>query len=88
MRKLIAIVDTLANDILGPVQLHHRDETAIRTFSDIATMPNSQIGMHIKDYHLVCLGELNEELNIIAEYRVIMTGEQLESALQPKKMDL
>jgi len=82
MRKIIAIIDTVALDIAGPLQLHQHEATAIRMFGDVAAdpHPNNNIRNHIEDFQLVELGILDDDLTIIAGRRVIMTGSQYAAA--------
>lgn len=63
---LYAIVDLLAQQIIGGVQVHKADAPAIRTFGDIATQQNSIIAMHPKDFSLVKIGELYSDHTIAA----------------------
>lgn len=75
-RILIAIVDILANDILGPVQVFPHPAPAIRMFSDVCKDERTQIYQHIEDHHLVKLGTLEDDLTITPAREVLITGAQ------------
>jgi hypothetical protein len=83
-KLIIAIVDNVAADLAGPLTLHGHDATAIRFFSDVATHPESQVGKHINDFDLVQLGFLTDELEIVPDKRVILTGSQWAAAQQAR----
>lgn len=78
---IYAVIDTLANDLVGPVQTHKAEAIAVRFFSDIAAMRNSLIGRHPQDHQLVRLGWLlidetadGNTPTIEPDYQVILTG--------------
>lgn len=80
-KKLIAIYDRLANDIVGPITIHKSDASAIRLFSDVASHPDSQVAKHIEDYELIEVGTISEEMVCTTalpdgHVRVILTGTQ------------
>lgn len=89
--KLIAIIDTLANDLLGPIQSFRREEPAIRMFTEVVQMPN--YASHLNDLSLVYLGELNEdtlEIETSDEHggslkHTIVTAQQIVAALNARK---
>lgn len=81
-RKIIAFVDNVTNDIVGPLQLHHHAAAAIRLFGEVARMENSQVGKHIQDHDVVLLGELDDAWRITPAYEIILTGEQWAQAQQ------
>lgn len=83
-RKIIAIIDNVANDVVGPIQLMYHDAVAIRFFGDVASHPESAIGRHIHDYTLVELGILDDDLTIISARRTILTGSQWAAAQAPE----
>lgn len=77
MQKLIiAIVDNKAKDFVGNgLVLHNNNVTAVRMFEDVIRMENSNIGRHIEDHDLVCLGILDTDtMTIEPEPQTIMTG--------------
>jgi len=55
-RGVYAIVDRVAGDIFGGLQLHFHDASAIRAFRDLMALPNSPIGRNPKDYELHYVG--------------------------------
>lgn len=68
MKKLYAILDTAATNILGGIHLFPRDEAALRFFRDLVGDPQTMMGRHPKDHNLLCVGELDEENgNILTE---------------------
>lgn len=65
MQKIIvAIVDTLTQDIVGPLQMYPHPAPAVRMFGDVIMMQGSQVGAHPKDYELRCLGTIDNECKI------------------------
>lgn len=83
-REIIAIIDTIAQDIAGPVVLFRHDAAAVRYFSDIATDPQTMIHRHVSDYDLVSLGQLDDQtFTITPQLRVIITGYQWREAQPP-----
>lgn len=77
MRLIIAIVDTLANDITGTLTIHRNEVTALRMWDDIMRMENSQVRMHANDYELQIIGQLDDEtIEIIPQKKTLMTGAQ------------
>lgn len=88
MRLMIAIIDTVSNEIVqNAISLHRREETALRMWDDVMRADRNTVNMHIADHQLVQLGVIDDEnLTIVyePEYRkIIITGEQW-LALQPK----
>lgn len=84
-RILIAIIDTVTNDIVGPVQVYGHPAPAIRMFSDVALDERTSIHQHIKDHILVSLGTLTDELTVEANRVTLITGEQWLAAQAPKE---
>lgn len=85
MRKIIAIKDTLTNDIVGPLWLFRHDAPAIRQFGDIANTQGTAINLHIEDHELICLGTIDDDtLTITPDNTTIITGTQWRAAQQDK----
>lgn len=82
-KLIIAIHDNVADDLAGPITIHHNEATAIRYFSEAAAAPDSYIGRHIADYDLIQLGHLEDDLSISNSPRTILTGKQWAAAQQP-----
>lgn len=81
-RYIIALEDTLANEITGVIQIFPHPAPAIRFFGDIASHPESNVGRHIDDYRLVSLGTLNDDNTIAPDKQVIITGSQWKASQQ------
>lgn len=75
MKKLYAVYDLVAAEIVGPIFTHSADQAAIRDFSDVAKDARTTIGQHPADYQLVSLGQL-EGLNIKPQHELIISGSQ------------
>lgn len=73
-KMIFAILDTVANDILGGVHIHRHEAAAIRFFTDVATMPDSIVGKHPRDFHLIQLGYLADDHTLIPGNKTIITG--------------
>lgn len=76
---IYAIVDTLAESIIGGLHMFKHDAAAVRFFSDVASQPDTIIAKHLNDHQLVCLGTLDEstcQLTVtdITHPRVVLTG--------------
>lgn len=82
MRKLYAVYDLVAGEVIGPIFQHAADAAAIRDFSDVAADRNTTIGKHPADYQLISLGTL-EGLQIKPAHELIVSGSQW-LALQEK----
>lgn len=77
MRYLIAIVDTKANDIIGPIQLFRRTEPAVRMFTDLCKTKDNPIGLHVADHELQIFGTMDDDsLEMTYDRSVIITGTQ------------
>lgn len=85
-KGIYTIVDTLAKAQVGPIQLFRHEAPAVRFFSDVAGMQDSQVNLHPSDYALVRLGWLEDEtLEITPEMAVIIDGQTWAAAQQPKE---
>lgn len=85
-----AIIDTLAESMIGSgnaLTMHHRDETAIRMFTDVALSPGNLVNMHPEDFSLIQLGYINEnhQLEPLPTNRVVLTGAAWKAAQEPKQ---
>lgn len=74
IRHIYALFDNVANAIVGGLILHYHDAPAIRTYTDIANIPESTVGMHPQDYDLLDLGTINDNGIITADRRTVLTG--------------
>lgn len=83
MRQIYALYDNVAKAIIGGLSLHYHDAPAIRMYSDIATMPQSTVGMHPADYDLLHIGSLSDEGIITPVNRTVITGAQWLASQQP-----
>lgn len=79
---IYAFIDTLVNDIAGPIQTMAHPAMAVRLFRDIATdaKPN-QINQHLNDFQLERLGWIDADLNLIPDREVLLTGSILRHQL-------
>ena len=87
-KKIIAIIDNVAHDIAGQLTLHQHDTTAFRYFNDAMTHPDSYIGKHKEDFDLVQLGILDDDLTIIAQKEIMLTGKhwaEMQSSFEEAK---
>lgn len=73
-KNIYAIVDTVADDIVGPTYLYGHDAPATRMFTDIAADKQTFISKHPSHYELVCLGHIDENAKLVANFRVVITG--------------
>lgn len=77
---LYAIFDRVTQEIVGVIQHHRHEATAIRFFADVCSMPDSIVARHLTDHELVQLGHIDEQLQITPEYKVLLTGQQWAAA--------
>lgn len=84
-RKIYAILDTVANELAGPLATHSNDTAAIRFFGDLLSNVEN-IAKHAADYHLLSLGTILEHHAIEALTEVIMTGEAWLAAQKPNQL--
>lgn len=87
MKNLYAILDNVANAIVGGIMHLHADAPAIRMFGDAIT-GDKQLAAHPDDYDLICLGAMSEptdhaHIKIVENYRVVLTGKALRAATTP-----
>lgn len=86
--RLFAVRDKVANALIGTVWIMRHEAAAIRTFTDIASDPQSSINKHPADYELIELGELNETNNAIEPTtRVVLDGATWAATQQPQRAD-
>lgn len=83
MRKLYAIIDTQAAEILGTIFIQRADAAAIRMFGDIATHRDSIVAKHTVDFQLATLGSIDDNHVITPGFAVVLTGSQWQAAQQP-----
>lgn len=81
---LYCILDLVADQLIGQVQLHRHEAAAIRTFGDIAALPDSLVRLHPADFALVRLGYLGDDHQLLPDYAVVITGAQWVAAQQPQ----
>lgn len=63
---LYALVDRIADAMIGGLQLHKHQASAIRAFTDGMNrgQNQNQIAFNASDYHLIAVGQLNENYTI------------------------
>lgn len=78
--RLYAVYDTVAETVLGGIQMAPTDGVAVRAFSD-AIVSDEQLKQHPGDYCLLFLGDLDlhtgtlvERSGVPVEEKVIMSG--------------
>lgn len=80
---IYAVHDTVADIIVGGLQTHRAEASAIRTFGDAASMKGSVVQMHPGDFQLLRLGWINDDHSIEPDAAVVMTGATWLAAQQP-----
>lgn len=79
-----AILDLLAKEILGGLQLFKHPAPAIRFFSDVASQQGSIVNSHPEDFSLICLGYVNERNEIVPNHTTVIDGKTWKAAQLPK----
>lgn len=85
-KRLYAVFDTVANDLVGGVMLDTHDAPVIRLFREMATRDGSKIAVHAKDMQLISLGEINENLEIKPHVQIIITGAKIAQESEAKNI--
>lgn len=87
MRIVVAIIDTVTQDVVGPLMIHRHEAPAIRMFEDVAKMDGSAVHQHVEDHELWQLGFLNDtDLTLQASKKLLISGAQW-LALQTNKQE-
>lgn len=78
-RQIYAVLDLVAQDIVGGLMLFPHDAPVIRIFTDGLADPSTTLNKHPDDFALVCLGEVvaegsDIELSGYNRYRTVLTG--------------
>lgn len=83
-RKLIAIVDLVANDFAGQPVIFAHDAPAIRFFEDVYN-GNHSLKAHASDYELREIATIDDEtLQLTPSSRVLITGGTLQAIYEAK----
>ena len=84
-RGIYAIVDTITNTIIGGLQLHINNASAIRLLNDIANSETS-LNKNPLDYELRLLGIINNDNTITQNLNeIIVVGDQIAAMIQPRQ---
>lgn len=85
MRKIYAIIDTVAKDLAGqfPLVCFRTDEQAIRYFGDSLAASPEKLQPHAADFNLLYLGKVDDEGALIPHEKpsVVITGAALIAAV-------
>lgn len=76
IRQLYAIIDSVTNSIIGGVQLHMNNASAIRTLYDVAT-GDTMLNKHPLDFDLWLLGALGNDHRLNTNLTKIISGAQI-----------
>lgn len=74
---LYAIIDLIADQIVGHIMLFHAPGVAARMLSDVYSDPTSVIAKHPSDFALYRLGFLNDQNEIVPNKDLIMSASAL-----------
>lgn len=90
---IYAVLDLVANDLLGMLALHKSEATAIRMFADIADAKGTIVNQHPGDFALLLLGNIfytddAPYVKIVPDRRIIFTGEQYLATQAPAATQL
>lgn len=80
-KNLYAILDTVADDLVGGIMLDTHDAPVARLFREMATRENTKISIHLADFELVRLGTI-DAYELSADYTVILTGKKIIEEMQ------
>lgn len=74
---LYAVLDTITNEIIGGIQLHLNNQSAVRTMEHILKQPNSVVTMNPGDFELWKLGTIDHLNNLLPARDLILSGLQI-----------
>lgn len=75
-RIVVALIDKVAADFLGPLHLFRHPAPAIRMFTDLCTQQTA-VAQHIADHELRIVGILDDAtLEIEPRNELLISGEQ------------
>lgn len=77
-----AIHDKIAGQLTGGLYCHKHDAAAVRFYSDVAAMKDSNIGRHPQDYDLVRLGYVTHHNELVPDHTLILEGSMWAAAQQ------
>lgn len=69
-----AILDTIADQLIGGLVHYKHDAAAVRFFSDVAAMKESLIAKHPQDFDLIRLGYITHHHEMEPNNAVILKG--------------
>lgn len=81
--SLYAVRDNVAGMLIGGIIVVRHEAAAIRTFGDIASQPDSIVRLHPADFDLLRLGHLDDAMQLVPDFGVVITGAQWHAAQQP-----
>lgn len=85
MKRLYAILDNASNMIIGGVHLFPQDAAALRFFRDLVGDPQTMMGRHPNDHHLLCIASLDDETgDLLTEGcpLVVITGSAMAESIR------
>lgn len=84
MKRIYTTYDRVAQACVGPMFTEHRDESAIRIFSDAIQNDGNFVNQHPNDYEIRRIGTFNETTGEITPEHpeTIVTGAQVLAKLE------
>lgn len=76
VKQLYALIDNITNTLMGGVQVHLNNASAIRTVYDIATA-DTLVNKHPLDFDLYLLGSLGDDHRLHNNLTKILSGAQI-----------
>lgn len=77
--NIYVIIDSVTNRIVGGLQQHINDKSAIRTVQHILQQESAVVALNPEDFELWQIGSLDEHHHITGERRIILAGTQIET---------
>lgn len=81
VRQIYAIIDSVTDEIIGGLQTHINDQSAIRFLWDVALSEKSIVRNHPLDFDLYRLGALGNDHRIHPNFVRIITGAQIQTMI-------
>jgi len=85
-RRLYAIIDSVTDTIVGGVQIHINDASALRTLYDVVHA-DTAVRKHPLDFDLWMIGTLTNDHRVVPNKVKIVSGAQIDAMANPPQKE-
>jgi len=85
-RRLYAIIDSVTDTIVGGVQIHINDASALRTLYDVVHA-DTAVRKHPLDFDLWMIGMLTNDHRVVPNKVKIVSGAQIDAMANPPQKE-